>query len=452
MGTAASHGARLGERLVSTGRLKLAELTKALDTQKLVGGRLGTVLLELGLVGEETLLQALGEQRATRTAPIDALRRISPAVRRAVPEKLVRRYHLVPYAVRGKTLLIASMDPGDLLREDEIQFLTSFMVRTHLAVEFQVRVALHRHYGEPLQPRFRALAKRLAGASSGLPASTTPSAPVPSTAASAGENPAVSRAAGEMTAGVASKASAPAPTATPIDDEPTEVELDAVDLERLWRPSTSAIDLAALEARIDADEPAAASLSTEASIDEPEPDEASVDEADDEDLEQRLDRAARALMAAEIRDEIGDVLLDVAGRWFRRRVLLVGRKDPERGALVVGWRGAGDGVDEATVRDLVLDATAPSVVSGLRESGSFWLGPLPPLPGNRRLVAALGGDSPRDCLVLSVALRGRVVCHLYVDDLDASVAGKPVAAMKRLAAKAGLAFEVYILKNKLRVL
>ena len=54
--------------------------------------------------------------------------------------------------------------------------------------------------------------------------------------------------------------------------------------------------------------------------------------------------------------------------------------------------------------------------------------------------------------MLPVILRSRVVCFLYGDNLDRGVAGAPIAELRRLVAKAGLAFQIYILKNKLRML
>ncbi|MEO1370593.1 MAG: hypothetical protein AAFX50_25705, partial [Acidobacteriota bacterium] len=161
----------------------------------------------------------------------------------------------------------------------------------------------------------------------------------------------------------------------------------------------------------------------------------------------QLAAAAGALQNSDIRDEIGDVLLGLSGVHFDRRLLLIARR-----GRIVGWRGAGEGVAEERVRTLDLDEKLPSIFAGLRDAGSFWLGPLPPLPANRQLVEALGGPAPRDCLALPVVLRSKVVAHLYCDNLDRGVAGAPIADMKRLAAKAGLAYEVYILKNKIRML
>jgi hypothetical protein len=77
---------------------------------------------------------------------------------------------------------------------------------------------------------------------------------------------------------------------------------------------------------------------------------------------------------------------------------------------------------------------------------------LAPLAAHRSLVEALGGWAPKDCLTLPVTLRSRLVCYLYGDNRDASVSGVPLVELKKLARKAGVAFEVSILKNKIRTL
>ena len=137
--------------------------------------------------------------------------------------------------------------------------------------------------------------------------------------------------------------------------------------------------------------------------------------------------------------------MSFASHYLSRRALLVLRKE-----RIVGWRAEGPGVDESRVTTLDFDCRLPSVFLGLREADNFWLGPLPPLPSNLQLVAALGGAA-KDCLALPIVLRGKVVAYLYGDNGNAGVAGIPIAAFRRLTGKAGLAFEVYILKSKIRL-
>jgi hypothetical protein len=164
-------------------------------------------------------------------------------------------------------------------------------------------------------------------------------------------------------------------------------------------------------------------------------------------VESRLEVAAQKLQEIDIRDEIADAVLEFCGAFFERRLLLF-----RRGEQILGWRGEGQGVQKENVRGVEIATTEPSVFLGLLQGSPLWLGPLPSLPANQKLVRGLGGVPPKDCVILPVTLRSKTVCLLYLDNLERSVAGAPLAELRRLVAKAAVAFEVYILKNKIRTL
>lgn len=170
-----------------------------------------------------------------------------------------------------------------------------------------------------------------------------------------------------------------------------------------------------------------------------------IGDAPEKSTEDRLHSAARAFQQPEIRDEIADVLLEFCAPYFRRLVLI------RRQGRVVGWCGEGEGMDPEMVRGIEIKADEPSIFLGINES-SFWLGPLPRLPPNESLILGLDGPRPKDCAVLPITLLGKIVCYLYGDNLDGGVDGAPIAELRSLAAKAAVAFELYILKNKIRMI
>jgi hypothetical protein len=49
-----------------------------------------------------------------------------------------------------------------------------------------------------------------------------------------------------------------------------------------------------------------------------------------------------------------------------------------------------------------------------------------------------------------VVVRQKTVCFLYYDNADEGIGELPMADLRRLAAKASLAFQVYLLKSKIR--
>ncbi len=493
---------KIGEMLVADGRLPPEGLVEALRTQARRGGRLGTNLLELGLVGEEALLETLGRQRSSRTVSRSELEDVPASVVRLIPARLADRYGIVPFRLKGRTLFVASKDVGDPLKEDEIGFLTSAMVRSCIALEVRIYEALERYYRVEGATRYQALAKRLAARENGgsrngaavavdAPAPVADDAPESAAAPPVGEPrpaasppaaspPAASPPAASPPAASRTARTAPPPPAKP--EGPRFIELDEEDAALLgrspsdaapWPPPGEPVILEPTPlpwlARERAAEPgpepetetgaetagaAAGPEETPASMPLPtsEPSVLRVARASGRgqvelSVEEWLRNAVSELKHAEIRDDVADVLLAFCEPFLRRRLMLVARKD-----RVVGWRGEGDGVEPENVRAIEIPADEPSVFFGLTGADSFWLGALPPLEANQALVAGLGGTFPKDCVVLPVSLRSRVVCYLYGDNLDQGVTGVPVAELRRLTAKAGLAFEIYILKNKMRML
>jgi hypothetical protein len=163
--------------------------------------------------------------------------------------------------------------------------------------------------------------------------------------------------------------------------------------------------------------------------------------------EERLAATAEALQHAEMRDDIADAVLGFCAPLFRRRLMLVNRK-----GTVMGWRGDGDGVDQTRIRKISIPLADPSVFVGLTQGTELWLGPIPEMPRNMDFVAGLGGAAPKDCFILPILVREKAVCFLYCDNIEDGVGGLPMADLRRLAAKAGLAFQVYIMKSKIRTL
>src|SRR5215207_7994856 len=83
--------AKLGQLLVARGWITVQQLTRALKNQSVVGGRLGTCLLEMDVISEDLLLKGLSEQLGVPAAAVDDLRAVSEEVRDLLSPRLARR-------------------------------------------------------------------------------------------------------------------------------------------------------------------------------------------------------------------------------------------------------------------------------------------------------------------------------------------------------------------------
>jgi len=143
---------RLGEILLEAGLVDGLQLQAALANQRTWGGRLGTVLIKMGMITEEAMLNSLSGQLNIPTVDLAKIR-ISDKVLKAIPRDVVEKYHTIPVGLKqvvGRTTLyIALSDPTNFEAIDEIQFLTDHPVKVVLATDSVITDAIaHYYYGQ----------------------------------------------------------------------------------------------------------------------------------------------------------------------------------------------------------------------------------------------------------------------------------------------------------------
>ncbi|QXE90166.1 GspE/PulE/PilB domain-containing protein [Geomonas subterranea] len=145
---------KLGEMLLKVGALTKAQLDQVLHAQAIYGGRLGTNLVEMGLVAEEELAHVLSEQVGAPCVEPAELSTIPDQVLRLVPFELVQRYRVVPLAIEGKRLTLAMVNPHDFKALEEIGFVTGLVIKPRICPELRLNVALERFYRITRPTRF----------------------------------------------------------------------------------------------------------------------------------------------------------------------------------------------------------------------------------------------------------------------------------------------------------
>ncbi|MBJ6798877.1 GspE/PulE/PilB domain-containing protein [Geomonas propionica] len=145
---------KLGEMLLKVGALTKAQLDQVLQAQTIYGGRIGTNLVEMGLVSEEELAHVLSEQMGAPCVEPAELSSIPDQVLRLIPLELIKRYRVVPLAVEGKRLSLAMTNPHDFKALDEIGFVTGMVIKPRICPELRLNVALERFYRITRPTRF----------------------------------------------------------------------------------------------------------------------------------------------------------------------------------------------------------------------------------------------------------------------------------------------------------
>lgn len=428
--------AKLGQLLVARGWITVQQLTRALQAQQVVGGRLGTCLLEMDAISEDNLLKGLSEHLGVPSASLDDLRGVPQEVLALIPDKLARRRRTIPFRVVGSRLDVVMLEPRDLASQDEIAFASGKRVMVHVSHELRILEALERYYREETPSRISLLVERLNRARyfwerdkpAANPAEkglgddlvrlpplpqarprpvTPPPLPPPLPAARPVPPP-------PAAAPAASAAAAPAaaPARKPV-------------VHSISMTSEERAALVAAQPAAQAAPAAAPSLPAPASIEEVE-----------------------AVFAKTLdREEVARTALGFLAAAYKRAALFQVTKDK-----VSAWMGQGE-MDLPIFQKFSVALDQPSLFLNLRNGSGLHMGPLPPMPAHRDLARAWGGDLPRDCVVLPVRVKDRLVAVLYADGgvreaRTAGMGGVELSHLQRLAAAAGAALERCILHRK----
>jgi hypothetical protein len=300
----------LGRILRDRGVITDRQLQEAIQHQVLYGGRLGTSLHELGFITEERLADALARAKGVPAADLKAL---EPEALAAVPKKLVQRFKVFPCRVRGQTLFLAMVDPGDHAAVAHIGYSLGLIVRPLVVPEFRMVQLLRDHYG--VDERWRYTDTHGGGP------------PVP------------------------------------------EVR-----------------DPAGAAARID---------------------------------------------AAATRDEVVAAALALARCYFRRVVFFIVREP-----WVLGWDGAGEGMDRTRAAGLRVPLDLPSVFQGVTRNRTMFVGRPGPEEANRAFLEAIGKKAGTTAALFPIAVKGRVVNLVWGDSGSAGAArgdlGQLLAHMQKI--------------------
>jgi len=144
---------KLGEILIAEGLLEPDGLANALAEQRKWGGRLGSLLIRMGLVSEEELAGVLERQLNIRCVALHD-REIDRAALALVPVDLAKQNTVFPVRLLGKTLTLAMVDPLDIPTIDDLQFRLDIRIVPALALESEIMRAIAVHYEGAMVEQF----------------------------------------------------------------------------------------------------------------------------------------------------------------------------------------------------------------------------------------------------------------------------------------------------------
>ncbi len=413
---------RIGELLIAEGVLSEVAVRSALGFQRHTGEpfRLGTILLDRDLLGEESLLKALAAIHRCDYATWPQILKAGPLIARTLPERAAVRLGAIPYAHEGRGLRVAFKNPSNLAAVDEVSALTARPILPAVITEIRLLQALNLYYGRPVPIEFRNVLQKLernterrlsraAGVISREPAPPPRAVPPPPP-----PNPYLPPRAREhareipISVGEASRTpSRPASFAAPFDQAEAPQSSEVAEggeaagfLPDFTLPSAETPeDLAARmwKDAVPAEDHVEALVATEPSPSRgpglPVPPNRLPD-----------------LPAPSSRDHIAEDALDALAARFPRILLLLAGQDS-----VQGWTGRGGRLTRSRVSQIRIPWGEPSIFAFVKLSGSPHRGALSRILLPPGLVELLGDRGNQACAVFPVRIKDRLIAFLYAD-------------------------------------
>lgn len=167
---------KLASLLVQEGLVSPKKIAEAFQRQVIYGGTLDTILLEMDVIDEPTLVEAMGRASGLPTAgdlPSRAeLERAGLAS--WFPAALSEKFRAVPIALDGNVVRVLVLDPPDRKQLDELGYQLSRSIDPIVVPEHRFVHAVEMVYGVSVPARFHSLAAKVRRRLEDLPTRRTP--------------------------------------------------------------------------------------------------------------------------------------------------------------------------------------------------------------------------------------------------------------------------------------
>lgn len=139
----------IGDLLLDDGLITEAQLRQGVNRQKQMGGKLGQNFIDLGFIGEGTLLKYLGKQFNIPCVDLTKYK-LHPQKFTHISPEMGKKYQVLPLEERDhggrKYLFLAMIEPENMLAIEEIEFLTGYTIKPVIATDAQITAAISKYY------------------------------------------------------------------------------------------------------------------------------------------------------------------------------------------------------------------------------------------------------------------------------------------------------------------
>ncbi len=136
---------RLGQILISAGKITPEQLENALNKQRKTARKLGAILIEEGYISESELAKTLSQK--FKVPSVDIRREdVDQRLLHQIPPDMAQRYQVFPVNRKGRKLILGMVNPGDIVAIDAVEFKTGFKVEPVVVTFHKMKKLLEEYY------------------------------------------------------------------------------------------------------------------------------------------------------------------------------------------------------------------------------------------------------------------------------------------------------------------
>lgn len=137
---------KLGELLIKEGLITNEQLEEALKCQVIFGIKLGSSLIELGMIDEKSLARLLSKKLGVPAATHRDLQDLFFSTYGLLSAAVAEKHRVIPFKLENRRLSVAMSDPTDFKAIDELAFVTGYIIQPYIVPDMYISRALEKYY------------------------------------------------------------------------------------------------------------------------------------------------------------------------------------------------------------------------------------------------------------------------------------------------------------------
>lgn len=134
----------LGSVLISLGKVTREQVVEALEIQKQTREKLGEILVKLGYCTEDDVTTALSIRSGHRAVSLNEIGVDITAASLITPEK-AKKHRILPIKRENNILYVAMQNPDDIIAIDDLQLLTGYTIKPVIVSDSELSAAINNY-------------------------------------------------------------------------------------------------------------------------------------------------------------------------------------------------------------------------------------------------------------------------------------------------------------------